>query len=215
MSQSWLRRIATALCAVVIGLSVGFLIGLFHFAGQVSAMSERAAPTVPADGIVVLTGGQERITDAVDLLGRDMGRRLLISGVNPHTTPGDIARTIDAPKNLFNCCVDFGYSALNTLGNAVETGRWVRANSFESLIVVTSGYHMPRTLVELSRETNGTRLVPYPVFPADTDFSDWWRNREKATVMTKEYVKYILSLVRIRLRAPNADGYRILATASL
>ena len=44
-----------------------------------------------ADGIVVLTGGTSRITDALELLASGRGKRLLITGVNPGTTTADIA----------------------------------------------------------------------------------------------------------------------------
>jgi uncharacterized SAM-binding protein YcdF (DUF218 family) len=47
-----------------------------------------------ADGIVVLTGGDSRITDALELLAAGRGKRLLISGVYAGTTTGDIARQV-------------------------------------------------------------------------------------------------------------------------
>ena len=45
----------------------------------------------------------------------------------------------------------------------METGNWARANKFKSLIVVTSGWHMPRALIELAHELPDVMLVPYPV----------------------------------------------------
>lgn len=126
--------------------------------------------------------------------------------MNPNTTRAHIRGAVHAPASLFGCCVDLGYSALNTQGNAVETGQWARDNGFRSLIVVTSGYHMPRTIVELSRAAPDIELVPHPVAAAGTDYQGWWRDRRTAAVMTKEYVKYLLALVRIRLRAANIEG---------
>src|SRR5271169_3955158 len=99
-----------------------------------------------ADGIVVLTGGTSRISDALELLAAGRGKRLLITGVNPGTTTGEIAREVVNYDRLLACCVDLDYSALNTLGNAVQARRWGLAHSFQSLIVVTSAYHMPRAL---------------------------------------------------------------------
>ena len=110
---------------------------------------------------MVLTGGTSRVTDALELLAAGRGKRLLITGVNPGTTTGDIARqTVDYGR-LLNCCVDLDYSALNTLGNAVETRRWAIDHDFKSLIVVTSTYHMPRALAEL--RPSASRRRPHPV----------------------------------------------------
>ena len=67
-----------------------------------------------ADGIVVLTGGTSRVSDALDLLASGRGKRLLITGVNTGTTTGDIAREVVNYNTLLSCCVDLDYSALNT-----------------------------------------------------------------------------------------------------
>ena len=41
-----------------------------------------------ADGIVVMTGGASRISDAIELLAAGHGKRLLISGVHRTTIIG-------------------------------------------------------------------------------------------------------------------------------
>ena len=97
-----------------------------------------------ADGIVALTGGPERITEAVELLAAGRGKRMLITGVNPTTKMEEIARQLPSFEAQFNCCVDLDRSALNTIGNAVETRRWARERGFKSLVIVTSRVHMPR-----------------------------------------------------------------------
>ena len=105
-----------------------------------------------ADGIVVLTGGNSRVTDALELLASGRGKRLLITGVNPGTTTGDIAPRSRRLRSRLACCVDLDYSALNTLGNAVQARQWAVEHGFHSLIVVTSAYHMPRALAELAHQ---------------------------------------------------------------
>ena len=56
--------------------------------------SEEVALKRNADGIVVLTGGTARVSDALELLAAHRGKRLLITGVNPGTTTTDIARQV-------------------------------------------------------------------------------------------------------------------------
>ena len=150
-----------------------------------------------ADGIVALTGGPFRINDALELLAAGRGRRLLITGVNP----------VDAAGRNFPA--DAGASALvrllrryrpfrhNTIGNAVETRRWVKARGFQSLIVVTANYHMPRAMAELAHELPDVALVPYPVISDRVRVETWWENPETARLLFLEYLKYIVAKVRM------------------
>jgi uncharacterized SAM-binding protein YcdF (DUF218 family) len=136
---------------VAFGLGGGLLIaGFFWFAEHVPS----SGPGIDqrADGIVVLTGAASRIPDAIELLASGRGERLLITGVHRATSASEIARLTPLYEKFFQCCVDLDRSALNTLGNATETRRWVNERGFRSLIVVTSNWHMPRAMVELEHQ---------------------------------------------------------------
>ena len=89
--------------------------------------AEDAALDRNAEGIVVLTGGAARINDAIELLAAGRGHRLLITGVNPTTHTGELARLAPHYERLFGCCIDLDHSAVNTIGNAIETRRWTQA----------------------------------------------------------------------------------------
>ena len=105
-----------------------------------------------ADGIVVLTGAASRIPDAIELLAAERGKRLLITGVHRATRAREIARLTPLYSKYFTCCIDLDKSALNTFGNALETKRWAREHNFNSLIVVTSNWHLPRAMAELAHQ---------------------------------------------------------------
>jgi uncharacterized SAM-binding protein YcdF (DUF218 family) len=158
-----------------------------------------------ADGIVVLTGGTSRVTDALELLSTHRGKRLLISGVNPGTTIADIAHENPNYDRLFGCCVDLDYSAINTLGNAVQTRLWAANHDFHSLIVVTSSYHMPRALAELSHQLPGISLVPYPVLSDRLRNEPWWSNGDTTRVVVSEYFKFLFAELRMRFEPAPAD----------
>lgn len=187
---------ALLVCA---GVSAGFL----WFANRIP--QNEIALDRNADGIVVLTGGASRVADGVELLAAGRGKRLLISGVNRITTAGEIARLVPKYEELFQCCIDLDRSAINTLGNAVETRRWAHQQGFGSLIVVTSNYHLPRSMVELSRQLPGVALVPFPVISERSRTEPWWSSASAFRLLFVEYAKYVLAQARIRLDPRDAS----------
>jgi uncharacterized SAM-binding protein YcdF (DUF218 family) len=192
-TRPYLRSIAWLLAGAGTVATCGFLL----FASSLD-WSERP-PDGRTDGIVALTGGAQRIGDAIDLLAKGYGARLLISGVNSRTSRKEIARLNPGQRRLFDCCVDLDYRARNTIGNAIETRRWMRDNGFRSLIVVTSNYHMPRTLVELENALpEAARIVPHPVVVDGADAPSWWRRPAVMRVVASEYVKFLAGWVRTR-----------------
>ena len=180
---------------VAAALALTALAGFFVFVRSIDR--DEREPATRSDGIVVLTGGAERIGDAIDLLARGYGGRLLISGVNERTSRDEIARLNPRQRRLVECCVDLDYRARNTIGNAIETRRWVRDNRFHSVIVVTSNYHMPRTLVELDHVLPKARVVPYPVVSGQAPDA-WWRHATTTRLLVSEYAKFLAGWVRTR-----------------
>src|SRR5215470_7321029 len=177
--------------------AVAFVGGFLWFVASVP--TEEVTIDRPADGIVVLTGGASRITDAIELLAAGRGKRLLISGVHPTTSSGELARLSPAYRLWMTCCVDLGHAAINTTGNAIETRQWVTERGFRSVIVVTSNYHMPRTMAELRRRMPDVALVPFPVVTDKMRNEAWWSSPPTAKLLFSEYLKYIVAQVRFRL----------------
>jgi uncharacterized SAM-binding protein YcdF (DUF218 family) len=151
-----------------------------------------------ADGIVVLTGGDSRVTDALALLAAGRAKRLLISGVYTGTTTSDIARQVVDYNRMLTCCVDLDYSAVNTVGNAVGARQWAVKNGFHSLIVVTSAYHMQRALAELAHQLPDVALIPYPVVSDRLRIEPWWSNGTTTKVVLSEYFKYLAAKLRMQ-----------------
>ena len=190
------RRIRSMTLKLVM---LGLILLIFGFAGFIWLLpSRQVALDSNADGIVVLTGGTSRISDALDLLASGRGKRLLITGVNAGTTTGDIAREVVNYNTLLSCCVDLDYSALNTYGNAVQARRWAVAHGFQSLIVVTSAYHMPRALAELAHQLPDARLIPFPVVSDRLRIEPWWSSGDTTRLVLSEYLKYLAAKVRMR-----------------
>lgn len=172
-------------------------------------LSEAPGSINRADGIVALTGGEARIPVAVKLLAKRHGRRLLISGVNPSTRLDELASLTPNSKNWFNCCIDLGREAQNTIGNAEEAREWAQRRQFHSLIVVTASYHMPRSMAELRRALPDTVLVPYPVKPRNLHVHSWWAYPGTLQLLMVEYVKFIPALGRCSL-SQVSHGYGVI-----
>lgn len=189
----WTRRIAGGALAISV---LGVFLGYLSFARSVA--SYEGAVHLQADGIVVLTGGEDRVREGLDLLRDGHARRLLISGVHPDVDAEALARSMPDMADLLACCTDLDHRALDTRGNAAETRRWIRASDYGSLIVVTSDYHMPRSLLELSRAMPDVDLRPHPVASADPSLR----------LVTSEYAKFVVVSARRLLSDAAPDAVR-------
>lgn len=197
----WIHRlkkrippIAVVLFAGILVLSIGFVL----FSEHISKLKQPAADET-ADAIIVLTGGKSRIETALDLLSDKRGQRLLISGVHPSTKQAALQRITKTDPVLFACCIDLDRSAMNTIGNAVESAKWIKQHNYKRIFVVTNNYHIPRSILELSRHVDNVELIPYPVINSDLKNNNWMRQGDTLRVLFTEYIKYLGSLAHINL----------------
>jgi uncharacterized SAM-binding protein YcdF (DUF218 family) len=188
------RVMAGMFTAIGVGTVLAVGAGFLWFAQSVP--TEEVRLQHDADGIVVLTGGSSRISDAIELLASKRGQRLLISGVHPTTRQQELAQLMPEYRKIFDCCVDLDRSALNTVGNAIETRRWAKGQGFKSLIVVTSNYHIPRAMAELAHQLPDVSLIAFPV--VTHRMSDMWQSETTAKLLFFEYLKYMVAQARMR-----------------
>ena len=186
----------TGVSRPTIWTAVAFIAGLYvgGFLVFIWSLPPTPARAVHADGIVALTGGDSRLDAASALLEEGAGRRLLISGVHPTITKDDLKRLVHGGPR-FDCCADLGFAATSTHGNAAEAAAWTRKHGYQSLIIVTANYHMPRSVHEFAVQMPGVRLLPYPVQEDDVDVGTWWNDAHTFRVLHLEYAKYLGSLV--------------------
>jgi len=171
------------------------IVGFARFSNLVSSMTNDQK-LAKADGIVVLTGGKDRIEAAIFLLKSNQADKLLISGVFPKTSKRAITKSVDIKQELLDCCVEIDHLALNTIGNANQTRDWVTKNGFSRIIVVTSNYHIPRGMLEMRRAMPNVELEPYAVSYKPIDHGDWVTQPEPLKIMMAEYAKYIAASFR-------------------
>jgi uncharacterized SAM-binding protein YcdF (DUF218 family) len=190
-------RLAQALKVLAWLIVIGGVVFVFGFVLFAHLIEIKPSDDVgAAEGIVVFTGGDERISEGLKLLAKGKAGRLLISGVNLGTSRRQLSALYPGRTNLFRCCVDLGWKARNTIGNAAETRNWVDKRKISSIIVVTSEAHMPRSLLETRRMVPGVTLIPYSVHSPNVEMDEWWLRRHTIRVILTEYIKFLPSLVR-------------------
>ena len=204
----------------VSGLGIGLLVllalwvpGFVWFAASVPDRVEDT--TTPADAIVVLTGGSERLQTGLDLLRKGAADRLFVSGVWPGTTRKDLLQHVGvADDSDLGRKVDLGHIAANTVGNAWETAIQIQEQGWTSVRLVTANYHMRRSLLELRMAAPHVIIVPHPVFPSSVMLEGWWQYPGTAALLATEYTKYLLAHVRLFLPDPQVSSVHSVARAS-
>ncbi|MDX9732316.1 MAG: YdcF family protein, partial [Bdellovibrionales bacterium] len=99
-----------------------------------------------ADCAVVLTGGSGRVKEGMDLLARKMVRKLIISGVNPHADWREIFPNWPYYQDVSEADIVLERRSRTTFGNAQQTMAVSDALGCRDLLVVTSVYHLHRSL---------------------------------------------------------------------
>jgi uncharacterized SAM-binding protein YcdF (DUF218 family) len=162
----------------------------------VSSVFMRVDTDSPTDAVVVLTGGRLRLESGLALLAEGKAKKLFISGVNPRIDRDALLRSLGAPAEREACCIVLGREADNTYGNARETAGWLHDEGYRSLRLVTSWYHMRRSLLEFSRAMPRATIIAHPVFAHHVDPEGWWGAHGAISIVVGEYHKYLAAWLR-------------------
>ncbi|OAO04035.1 hypothetical protein A8B75_08145 [Sphingomonadales bacterium EhC05] len=163
-------------------LSFLLLLWIIGFAWFAIDLPQAASDSAVTDSVVVLTGGAGRIDRALEILEADKAERLLISGVDRDVKPPELAAEYERPDELFACCIDLGFQAVDTRSNALEIARWAARREEKSVRLVTSDWHMRRARLELER------AMPLEI----SILSDAVQTKPSLGTLFKEYNKYLM-----------------------
>jgi uncharacterized SAM-binding protein YcdF (DUF218 family) len=187
-------RWAGALALALAAMPIAYGGGLVGFAESIP--SEPATDDTTTDAIVVLTGGAARLATGVELLRQGRARKLFVSGVYRGVDVQELLRVQRQSPEEVACCIELGYSAESTEGNATETRGWVEREGVASLRLVTASYHMPRSLIEFRRAMPELRIVAHPVLPDSFRRERWWAWPGSLRLVIAEYHKLLAVLLR-------------------
>ncbi len=177
---------ACFVCIVVWGA------GFYWFIDKIPSMVDDRAS--PVDAIVVLTGGSDRIREGIRLLYGRFGKRLFISGVGERITVMELFaqnRVSESASAALASYTALGYAANSTQSNAREVAQWMTENGFRSMRLVTSNYHMLRSLLEFHKAMPGMTIITHPVFPEHVRVGEWWRSPGTVLLLATEYNKFL------------------------
>jgi uncharacterized SAM-binding protein YcdF (DUF218 family) len=146
-----------------------------------------------------LTGGSGRLEAGLTLLEAGRAQKMFVSGVYHGVDVAALLELSQTTPSDLECCITLGYSADDTTGNAAETARWMAAENFSSMLLVTANYHLPRSLLEFRSVMPGIEIAAWPVYPPKVPIARWWRWPGTAKLLAGEYSKYLAAWLRIRL----------------
>lgn len=185
-----MHRFARFLAAAVLAGLVLWTAGLAWFATLVPRAV--ADPDSRTDAIVVLTGGPERVRQGLELLRAGMAGKLFISGVYEGVDVAKILSVSGEGSEDLACCIELGHDAIDTVGNARETAAWAGVGNYRSLRLVTSDYHMPRSLAVFRRAMPHIELIAHPVFSDTVRMESWWLSPGTAGLLASEFNKFLV-----------------------
>lgn len=150
------------------------------------------------EAIIALTGGRNRIAEAVRLLNDNKSEKLFISGVGKYTS----LRLIEKQNNIRirnDESVFIGKEARNTIGNALETKSWLDRNHIKSIRLVTSNYHLPRSSIEFRTVDPELKIIEHPVYSEKIQ-KKWWKSWHTFSLIFAEYNKFLYVYMRSHLQ---------------
>lgn len=181
------------------GLAILWVLALASFTLTILFMTPQL-PTQKTQGIVVLTGGADRVQTALILFQDRMADELFISGVHKTTRLADILAAAKIPERSVPCCITLGFGALDTVGNANETAAWVHDHHIQTLRLVTANYHMPRAAIEMRRALPDVQIILHPVQAKIFDTSP----KAGIKLILTEFHKTVVAAVRLLIHRVQA-----------
>tara|TARA_B100000886_G_C20425900_1_gene493978 strand:+ start:5804 stop:6421 length:618 start_codon:yes stop_codon:yes gene_type:complete len=191
-SPSLFRSKLRSMFIILSLLFVTWVIGFFEFVNRIPFLPQMNLSKTNA--IIVLTGGSGRLNEGLKLLDEyELADHLFISGVAKGVDLQTLVQLTQRNLQDLTCCISVGYKADNTAGNAKETHDWMKNKGFTSMRLVTSNYHMPRSMVEFSRVMPNSYIIPHAVVTEDFRGPHWWKKTRLLKIVASEYNKLLIT----------------------
>lgn len=110
---------------------------------------KKVPETLPkVDAVIILTGDYFRLEKGVEVFVKSDAKKILLSGVPKKVPKKSVLRRIKqlSKVDLPSDSLYLGHIADSTISNATEAKIFMDLNGYKSLNLVTSNYHIPRSL---------------------------------------------------------------------
>ena len=179
-----MRKLVLYICLLIILLLIyGFVVFLkkIHY--------NQASFNYQTDGIAVLTGGKGRINLGLELFNKNRNLKLIISGVDKKVSDKSII-----PNNLKNkSSITIDKISESTYENAQIINELTSKYKLQNVTIITSYYHMPRSMMLIQSFTPTINFYAYPVEKKISNKISFKENILYYFFITEEYVKYLVS----------------------
>jgi len=185
--MSYCIKVLKAVGRLVVILLAIWLLGLFAFLAAIPKPSTDVVGE--AQAVIVLTGGSGRLETGLEVFAKSSAEKILISGVGFKVTKKDIIKNFSKSEESQKINPDniiLGSIADSTISNAIEAKIFMDLHGYKSLRLVTSNYHMPRSMLIFKMYMPDYEIIPYPVGAETISLFDG-----KAKLILGEYIKLI------------------------
>ena len=155
--------------------------------------------------VVILTGGTNRIKEGFEVIYKldkksISNLKVLVSGTGKGFSKLSLQEKLNPnfDLRLIECCVELDGVSQDTYSNAIETSKWVSKNTIEEILLITSNYHIPRSILEFQNQMPNLKILYYPITPKQHQINEWLKSFETFSLIFIEYCKYIIANVRIK-----------------
>lgn len=142
------------------------------------------------DAVVVLAGGKGRIDEGIKLYREGRGGYLFLIGVDPSVKKADLYKDIKGLRSSDQVILE--NVSRNTLENAIFTRELIVKNGIRSMILITSRYHMKRSLLIFRNILpKDVAIYPHPVIGKNS-MESLWNHSGSVRLLFSEFYKYCL-----------------------
>jgi uncharacterized SAM-binding protein YcdF (DUF218 family) len=170
---------------LLIFLLTPYIAGFIAFKGYTDSLTTENYPK-DIDAAVLFTGGNGRLEMGANYLKTFPSKALLITGVHPEINMDILLKEGILPEQSRGH-VQLDYEARDTIDNVRMVKRWANSKQFHSVALITSAYHIPRSLLLFDRITPNLKIVSLPVKNTKTS---WF-------YLLKEYNKYLYTYMSV------------------
>ena len=145
---------------------------------------------VEPDAVIVLTGGKGRLSSALALFKEADAKFLFILGVSKTAALESIFSQGElSGVKTENIVLD--KASQTTYENALYAKDYLDERTVESVVLVTSNYHMKRALfIFESVLPANINIIPYAIGSENFQLNDWWLHPKSLKLAFAEYLKY-------------------------